>query len=439
MKVDPLAALGPRAAGTAQLLLFAGDGDGDFAAKLTLGQILKGRVLRSYGDQRYAVEFDGQRKVVDSAVPLTTGETLHGRVIGLGERVTLQRIPPPRPGQAALPDLAQADTGTANTAANTVAALFERYQAQLDPAGLQALQRLAGRHAAPEQVALAGLVLNKLGLQITPEFVRAVQAALAKPGNAGLFALPTQALALAGTPAAAGAARADAADALPALAAWLERAVTDLPEGRPRRPGGAADVDGGVGGDAGVDPGGYAGSDAASDAASDARNPGAGAEGFAGDRGLADGGGDLARWILNAQTGGAVAHRVATLPLLLNGELVELDVALFAQDGEAQHAPAHPGIRHRALVFALTTPALGAMEIHAQLSNGQVRLHVTADATTTTQYLAEHAEALASGLAGIGWQVDEQRYASRTAGQRSGVLASVVEHLISPGSVSRRV
>ena len=73
MKVDSPFALGGRAAGGAQLLLL--QGDADFAARLTLGQIIKGRVLRAYDQQRYAVEFDGQRRTVDSAVPLTVGET----------------------------------------------------------------------------------------------------------------------------------------------------------------------------------------------------------------------------------------------------------------------------------------------------------------------------------------------------------------------------
>ena len=89
---------------------------------------------------------------------------------------------------------------------------------------------------------------------------------------------------------------------------------------------------------------------------------------IAGDAGEA-GGDDLARWVLNAQTGGSVAHRVATLPLLLDGELVELDVAMFAQGGDAQREQAE-GIRHRELVFALTTPALGHIEIRALWPTG---------------------------------------------------------------------
>ena len=51
VKIDPIVAADTRAAGTAQLLMF--QGDADFSARLTLGQIIKGRVLRSYEGQRY--------------------------------------------------------------------------------------------------------------------------------------------------------------------------------------------------------------------------------------------------------------------------------------------------------------------------------------------------------------------------------------------------
>ena len=143
------------------------------------------------------------------------------------------------------------------------------------------------------------------------------------------------------------------------------------------------------------------------------------------------------RGILNAQTGGAVTHRIATLPLLLDGELVELDVALFAQDDSAQREPKADGIRHRELVFALTTEALGRLEVRALLANGHMRLRIAADSSASSERLAEHAPTLEASLQRIGWEVDEQRYESRSA--TGGVLASVVEHLISPGSVSRLV
>jgi len=67
--------------------------DDNWAAKLTLGQIIKGKVLRSYGDGRYGVHFGDQQRIVDSGIPLTVGDQLRGRVVGLAERVTIERLP----------------------------------------------------------------------------------------------------------------------------------------------------------------------------------------------------------------------------------------------------------------------------------------------------------------------------------------------------------
>ena len=95
-------------------------GASDFAGGLNLGQIIKGKVMRQYDGGRYLVSFGGHERVVDSSVPLTSGELIHGRVIGLGERVELQRVYPgeesdtsaPKPGDAATVEISAAATLT---------------------------------------------------------------------------------------------------------------------------------------------------------------------------------------------------------------------------------------------------------------------------------------------------------------------------------------
>ncbi len=398
MKIDPLLASLSRAAGAPQLLLFPGDAD--FGATLALGQIIKGRVLRGYEGQRYLVDFDGQQKIVDSSVPLRTDEIIRGRVVGLGEQVQLQRLgaepaspstneAAPQPGAPALSD----------KAARTVAELFERYVGKLGAEQWQALQRLVARSPQPDQAALAGLILNKLGLQIAPDFFKAVSATIGRAEEAGLFALPPKAIVLA-----TDSVPADQSSTL-ALAALLNRFLVDVPEVRFRTPPRAEGEDG-----QGID------------------------EGLAQD----DVDYDLARWILNAQTGGAVAHRIATLPLLVDGELVELDVALFEQSADREPSQQH-GLRHREVVLALSTEALGRVEIRAVLAGGHVRVQIIAGDGGTSQFMSTHAERLAAELQEIGWQVDELRYETRAANDANGVVRSLVEHVISPGSVSRLV
>ena len=50
--------------------------DSAFSKSLNLGQVLKGKVLRHYEGSHYVVSFNGQEKVVDSAIPLKTGESV---------------------------------------------------------------------------------------------------------------------------------------------------------------------------------------------------------------------------------------------------------------------------------------------------------------------------------------------------------------------------
>ncbi len=130
MKVDPLQPVLTQLAKGASAISFAGGGD--FASKLTLGQIIKGRVLRSYEGGRYLVDFAGQQKVVDSAVPLSSNEVIVGRVIGLGEQVELQRInanvAPPGPAVTAQAPSALPVSGKS---AELIAGLFGRFQAEL--------------------------------------------------------------------------------------------------------------------------------------------------------------------------------------------------------------------------------------------------------------------------------------------------------------------
>ena len=68
-----------------------GGADDSFRATLKLGEIIRGRVMRSIGEGRYAVNFQGHERVVDSTIPLRTDDILHGRVVAVGDRVELQQ------------------------------------------------------------------------------------------------------------------------------------------------------------------------------------------------------------------------------------------------------------------------------------------------------------------------------------------------------------
>ncbi|HEX6265414.1 MAG TPA: hypothetical protein VFZ81_00795, partial [Burkholderiales bacterium] len=64
--------------------------------ELSLGQILKARVLKHHEGNRYLVSLQGRERVVDSSIPLTVGEVVRGRVVAVGDRVELQPLPEAR-------------------------------------------------------------------------------------------------------------------------------------------------------------------------------------------------------------------------------------------------------------------------------------------------------------------------------------------------------
>ena len=407
MKVDSLPGLqGSPGRGTPSISFAAG---GDFASKLTLGQIIKGRVLRSYEGSRYLVDFNGQQKVVDSAVPLRPDEVIYGRVVGLGERVELQRVNASVAAPApAVPAAGAGMAALTGKSGELISGLFERFQAQLSPADLSLLLRTVERAPQPERMAQAGLVLSKLGVPLSAAALRAVFDTLRSDPKSALFALPGEAIHLATQPAGAEA----IAPASAAFGALLREMLGNVPELQQRNPAGEA-----------VDA-----SDADRARSGYRRPAGGGQDPRGGDP-------DIARLILNVQAGGAVAHRVGTLPIFVDGRLVELNIALFEQAGERSPGTPQP-LQHRQVVFAVTTEKLGRVEVQASIAGVHMRIRVSTESRASAQFLATHAGRLAADLETLGWRIDELAYQTTPPAGPGAVAQTVLEHLIAPGSVS---
>lgn len=170
---------------------------GSLASRLTLGQLVRGQVLHHFEGGRYLVRILGHDSVVDSASPLRPGESLQARVTRLQDRVELERIATETPAAEDAPAQAEAPPG-----ADLVDELFRRYRARLEPEEAALLRRRAARARWPERVALAGLVLRKLGLPIDAELLDATDASMHLQGGALDLDAPTaQALAVALAPA----------------------------------------------------------------------------------------------------------------------------------------------------------------------------------------------------------------------------------------------
>ncbi len=262
-------------------------------------------------------------------------------------------------------------------------------------------------------MALSGLVLSKLGIPLTPETLRAVFEALRSDGRSAMFALPEKAIHLGTQP--AGTQAVAPAPVTQALSALLSEMLSDVPELQQPRDDQAP----------------YGKSDTSRPPARDRRGP----------MRDSDQGGDtdVARLILNVQTGGAVAHRVGTLPIFVDGRLVKLDVALFEQPSDSagdRTGDGKPALQHRQVVFAVTTEMLGRVEVRATVAGTHMRVQVGTQAQESTQFMAHHAARLTADLEGLGWQIDELAYQTVVAAAPGVVARTVLEHLIAPGSVS---
>ena len=259
----------------------------ELPSALSLGQIVKARVLKHYEGGRYLVSLEGRERVVDSSVPLTTGELVRGRVIAVGDRLELQPVPEP---------LSSAQDPEESPPSDPLAASFAQVGLQLDDAARAVVARALKGASDPQATLLAAMTLAKLGLPQQPELIDAVQALLRRRPSS--------------SPAAEAAKGALPVTPGPQLVAQLQDVLrTTLAPAHP-----------GQGAAAAVPPQVAAGS-------AEGENFQQGSNGADSGSGQQPG-----QRVMNTQTGGAVAHRVGTLPLIVGGRLVEVDVALFEQD-----------------------------------------------------------------------------------------------------------
>ncbi len=391
------------------------EGDASFNRTLTIGQILKARIMRHYEGGRYLAEIDGQQKVVDSTIPLRVGEQVRGRVTALGERVQLQRVAD-KPGAAGQDAVSkQVIPGRSK---HWLDALFARYEASLGSADRSTLLRQAARVPNQKLMALGGLVLSKLGTQLHTDFLRALYRVLDTEQLRQIVENLDSPCRLA---CANGASHAEDQDAVQPLAGLMEGAHF---EAWRRSAATVQDVELNA-----LPVNSSAHQKQNSSLHSD--NPGthtgwtwgeAHREWLLGER------------LLNTQNEGSVSHRLTHLPLWFGDRLVEIRVALFAQR-EASCSEA--GIRHRRLVISLETEHLGPLEIRVTLADRHVRLSLTTGEASATEFLARHFGELKTVLSAQGWEIDEIDYLTESSVESDAAVQAVVEHHIAQDSLSR--
>jgi hypothetical protein len=396
-------------------------GAGAFADNLSIGQIIQGRVLRGFDENRYLVAFGSDERVVDSAIPLTAGEILYGRVVGLGDRVELQRMYGNSQDRSSQRESAAVDPRPPLSPAVSGSAIdnvLQRYRIELTDADRATLMRAARSAGDPEAMGLAGAMLSKLGLPQTSVLLEAMYRAQLASGAAPPAAVDAQRETLPQVIASWGQSAELQASSIRQLAdllgSILERKIAAAPRAATPEASQAAP---------GLPAVQYSPSRQQTDLLTDEDSR----------RKVQE---SLAAMILNAQTGGVVAHRSGLLPLLVGGKLVEVSFALFEQRRPANQAQ---GLLHRQVLFSLQTQQMGRVDVLARITGGHVRVQITTDSEERTAQTAHYADLLKGSLSESGWNVDEVAYGVRAENPHNAVVRSVIEHVVSLDSLNRLV
>lgn len=353
---------------------------------LAVGQLVEVTVVDRSGDGRYSVRINGQLRSASSATTLQPGSTVLAVVTGLGDRLELRAV-----SLTEDPALAQA-----------LAALAARYRVEVSAANQRQIVVAAAAADSALATLRAGLYLNKVGVNVTPAALAALIAAQQLPpprdaanGDRGAIVMTNPNVSTGAGPGAETA----------ALGQLLERVMAQ--DGA----GAGADVSSGFG-----DP-----------------NPGSQQQGKQGQRQpeSVDATGSsraLSRELLSLSDGGALTYRYATLPLLVAGKLVELDMALFQQKSSPSPSPGR-------LVITLNTSRLGKVRIVAQSLRSNLSIALTSTNERGVAVLTATLGPMRERLAALGWQIDGMRCELATDVSSAG--HEIIDHVLTTGSLDR--
>lgn len=345
---------------------------------LAVGQLVEVTVVDQSGDGRYSVRVNGQLRSANSSTPLHPGSTVLAVVTRLGDRLELRAVT-----QTEDPALAQA-----------LAALAARYRVDLSAAAQRQIVVAAAAGESALATLRAGLYLNKVGADITPAALTALVAAQQVPPLRNDAAASDHGAIVITNP------NTSTGTGPATLGQLLERVMA--------QDGPSADVSSGFG-----DP--------------NSRNS---HQEKQGQRQPEESQRGLSQELLNLSDGGALSYRYASLPLLVAGKLVELDMALF------QHQPATSAAGPpQRLVMSLNTSRLGTVRIAAQSLHSSLNVTLTSTSERGVAVLTASLGPMRERLKALGWQVDGVRCQLATDVPAAG--REIIDHVLTTGSLDR--
>ncbi|MCB5191871.1 flagellar hook-length control protein FliK [Methylobacillus arboreus] len=390
MKTLPLSpvGIGNREFNTATQTIHAAEKE-QWLQSLTNGQIIKGRILRQYSEGRYGVSFAGQERVVDSAIPLSVGDVLQGKVLGVSENSVSIRLLSGRAEQQ--PDARE--QGEVGQQAHDV---LDQAKASLSAVQRQAVLEVAARFADPDNAIQAGIFLAKLGLPVSRQAVEMVlkklQADLPLASVGSLDELPELAFVAPNAKLPEQAVPdSEVIDTLQNffIQHWQQQASL-RGIGRDDDKFGLFAETSGEGADQREQPTLFS--------------------------------------IFNTQTGANVLHRLHALPVMIDGQLREFDLALFDQ----QDSSSHEEVSSRRIQFNLQTE-FGLVALDARIVNQHVSLQIAAQSSQMVEMLDDHVDTLKDNLKEAGWSLDHVENQFDAVMQQPA--RQIVEHVLAQDSL----
>jgi hypothetical protein len=361
-------------------------------ARSTIGQSVRVQIVARLAERRFVAVHEGSRYVVESSVPLAVGQSVDATVTAVEGVVQLRY----QGGELRAASEGTADELTTQRggASQTqgLKQLEQRYHVKLDDAQRAWVAALGAQSADPAAVSIGALFLQKVSASLDEQAVRALYSRLAWDRSAEIT---------------------DGVD-LSALLSAVQRgdatAVQDLADE-------LADA---------VD----------SDSTSQL------------DTALADSAGSLApdqqsfdqpsserrdafkyaRELLNTQDAGALAYRYGSLPVIVSGHLVELDLVVFR---ERRPQPGSAALKK--LVMTLRTDTLGTVEIVAQSTEGRLSVSIASPSAEATEQLSSHAREVRELVGRLGWNVDSVAY--RLSARTDRAASHLAQHVLKAGTV----
>ena len=356
-------------------------------SRLKIGQKVELSVEQRLAEQRYVVRVDGVRHVVETAMALTAGTTFAATVQSIGDKLELRYVAA-SPGSSSpvaiadsLPDRDE------DPQAQLLESAADAFGVTVGPNDLDAATRAMRTAAQPQDMAHAALFLRKLHQPVDPHDLQAVYAALV--WDAGAVSMRRNGIELDIEAASSVRVAEGAGERLEQLfASGIGAAASEslqLPA--------ATTID------------------TQDDASHHGRR---------------------AIELLNEQDDSSVAYAYGSLPVLVAGQLIELDVVLLRDRNGAENPHAM-----RRLVMTLNTETLGRVEVAAQALGSRLTIAIKTQTTAASDALARHADEVREIVTQLGWSVEAIAYEIDSLDTRAA--RSIVQHVLKAGSVDRMV